>query len=274
MLNIKDVKQANRYRFDSSGHVHTLDNKPLNGTSSISGIMPKQLTWWASGKALELMGWTPTKSPKKVRLQACISAFDRIKELTYETYQQLLDKSYRNHKDSLDKSADKGIDLHAELESYVKARIMGLDCPRTAYNERIHPFIDWAEKEVKRFIWSEGYCYSETYWIGGICDCGAELNDGKIVIIDFKSHKEAYLSDFIQCAGYDIQIQENGILNQDGSLVDKNKYKADAYIVFPFGASTIEPYFNTLKIEDYKEGFKHALGIYKLISLDKRSDNE
>ena len=40
----------NRYKFDAKEHLHSLDSKPLVGTSTVMGIVAKPLTWWAAGK--------------------------------------------------------------------------------------------------------------------------------------------------------------------------------------------------------------------------------
>ena len=46
-------------------------------------------------------------------------------------------------------------------------------------------------------------------WSGGISDLRVELNTGDYVIIDFKSAKDVYYSQFVQCAIYGIMIEEN-----------------------------------------------------------------
>ena len=51
-----------QYKFNKEKHLHTLDGIPLTGTSSVVGVLMKPLSWWASGKAVELLGWL---NPKK-----------------------------------------------------------------------------------------------------------------------------------------------------------------------------------------------------------------
>jgi hypothetical protein len=277
----------NRYKYiDENGqHLHTLGGKPLFGTSSITGVLNKPgLVWWSSGKALELLGWTPTKTPKKKRLEQVqgfvygdgYRIFDEDNPDKDEKWLELLDKCYRNHKDSLDKSADKGIDLHAELERFIKDTMS--EKQMGVYNDRITPFIEWSAKNVKRFLWSEAYCYSERLWTGGICDAGALMNDGTIALIDFKSSREAYLAHFLQCAGYSLALEESGILDKDGNdvegidLIDWQNNPITKYIIFPFGAKELTPWENKLPIEEYKKGFESATDLYKLMSLEKKED--
>jgi hypothetical protein len=267
----------NQYKYiDEDGqHLHTLDGKPLFGTSSITGVLNKPgLVWWSSGKALELLGWTPTKDDKAKRGIASIAKLGLIKKMKADEYLKLLDKCYRNHKDSLDKSADKGIDLHSDLENYIKWKMLNTKEESPKFSERILPFMFWSDKNVKRFLWSEAYCYSERLWTGGICDAGALLNDGTIALIDFKSSREAYLAHFLQCAGYAIALEENGLLDKGGysNYSFKEGKKISKFIIFPFGAKDLIPWENKLPIEEYKKGFESATQLYKLMSLEKRED--
>ena len=264
----------NRYSFNEEKHLHLLDQKPLSGTSSISGVLPKVLTWWASGKFGELVGWLPTKADKKERLKSARDMRSKIADMTDIEYLALLDKAYKNHNTKLKESAVAGTDLHAELERFIKWKISGncKDIEKQEFDKKIFPFIEWSDNNVKKFLWSEGYCYSEKMWVGGICDAGALLNDGTIALIDFKSAKEAYTNHFLQCAGYAIQIEENGILDKDGNQLMKLEKPIEKLIVVPFGAEKVEPIENSIGIGDLKIGFEHAVGIYRLLSLEKKKD--
>jgi hypothetical protein len=59
-----------------------------------------------------------------------------------------------------------------------------------------------------------------------------------MVIIDFKSSKEAYVSQFIQIGGYDIAASENGIFDAQGNFLLKLERPIDGYIVFPVRRGT------------------------------------
>lgn len=255
-----------RYRFDEENHVHLLDNKPLIGTSGVTGVLSKPLTWWASGLAVEKFGWINKGNakkgwtPKEERLQSVAEFLQRTKDYSVEEWLELCDEAYSAHSKKLDSSAKQGTDLHAELERYVKNKMAN----RVAtYEDKIIPFITWAEENVEEFIWSEVNCYSETLWLGGISDVGAKLKDGKTVIIDFKSSKEAYESQFIQCAGYDLQITENGGYTKNGAKILTLKDKIDGYIIVPFGAEVVEPVFRW-NVEELKDAFRACLTLYKL----------
>lgn len=262
----------NRYRFLEARHIHQLNVngewRNLTGTSSVGDVLSKPLTWWASGKAVEELGWLhPKKSSVEDRAIAANAALLSIMEMNTDQYLSLLDKAYRAHASNLQKTAGEGIDLHSELEDFIKGR-MGLKEVRI-YDTKIIPFIKWADENVKRFLWSEAHCFDEDLWIGGISDTGAELNDSSIAIIDFKRAKAAYPAHFLQDAGYTIQIEKNGLFNKEGKPFGRIDRKIDKLIVVPFGAEEVIPQVRT-NVEDYKKGFEQAVGLYRLLGMEKK----
>ncbi len=260
-----------RYRFLEKNHLHQLNVdgawKNLTGTSSIGNVLAKPLTWWASGMAMNEMGWLHKKEGEVKRLLTSSIMLNKIKEMKTAQYLALLDKSYRAHASNLKQTAGEGINLHQELEDFIKGR-MGLKEVRE-YNDKIKPFIIWTDKNVKRFLWSEAHCFDEDLWIGGISDTGAELNDGSCAVIDFKRAKAAYLAHFLQDAGYTIQIEKNGLWDKNGKHNKVINRKIDKLIVFPFGAKEIKAEIRT-NVDDYKKGFAQAVGLYRLFGLEKR----
>lgn len=277
----------NKYRYNDEvdpdtgkqKHLHQVfkDEKwsNLTGTSTVvSKTIPKPLTWWASGLAVGKLGWVKAKDWKtlktkedkdtdlKRRLEAVSEPFETIKSMDVVSYLKLLDSAYRAHDESLDKSAQKGTDLHAELERYVKD-VMN-DNDGQTYDDKILPFIEWSKKNVKKFWASEGHCYSEVLWVGGKFDVIAELNDGEFAIIDFKSSKEAYKSQFIQIGGYAIEVEENGVLTKNGELLFKLDKPITQFIVIPFGSPRPAPTIMR-GVETFKKGFKDAVSLYHLL---------
>ncbi len=276
----------NKYRYNNEinpvtekeAHLHQIFKdgqwQNLTGTSTVvSKTIPKPLTWWASGLAVGKLGWTKAKDWKllkteedkasdlKRRLEAIKAPFEAIKEMDEVSFLKLLDSAYRAHDESLDKSAKKGTDLHAELEKFVKGRMAGTG---GLVDDKCTPFIKWTDENVKKFLASEAHCYSEELWTGGITDCVAELNNGEIAIIDFKSSKEAYDSQVIQIGGYSIEIAENGILDKNGNLVLKLDKPVSQFIVVPFGSPRPAPVvFRDTKV--WEKGFKDAVSLYRLL---------
>ena len=258
-----------QYLFNEVQHLHTLDDKPLTGTSSVMDVIAKTLTWWASGLAVAKFGWRdPKKNTPEAIKQALEEGFAMIKEIiTLDEYKKLLDEAYKAHSVKLKSTASTGKDLHKEIERYVKYA-MKPSLKLESFDPKIQPFIDWCDKNVKRFLWSEAHCFDEEMWVGGISDIGAELTDGKYAVLDAKSSPKTYINHFIQAAGYAIQIDRNGLWDSKGRHNLKLDKPMEALIIIPFGADVIIPEIR-YDIDSYKNGFRHALGLYRLMGLEK-----
>lgn len=266
--------------------MHTLDGKPLYGTSTVLKIINKPLAWWASGMALTPFGWM--NAGKRNAAGRVVGKFSQeelgahaasylasIKEMPLSMYVGLLQDAYRAHDSAKVSAGTKGTDRHELLEAYVKHCIATHEGKPTnlipenvksidpAQIADIMPFVNWAVDNVKRFLWSEVNCYSEVLWTGGIADVGWLDHQDRVVAGDFKSSKEAYFEQFLQIGGYDIALTENGGLDKDGNKKFNLTAPIQAYCIIPFGAATITPNLQ-YDVESYKEGFKSALTLHKL----------
>lgn len=261
------------YKFDEAKHYHSLDDKALLGCSTVVGVISKPLTWWASGLAVAKLGWTNSKLkvdgkyqaiPLTKRIEHLKPFWEKIQKLDIKGYLDLLDQAYKAHSEKLDKAAEEGTDLHAELERYVKWH-MGGSKGNLVFDQKIVPFIRWTEENVDKFLWSEVHCFSNKLWVGGISDVGILLKNGKAGILDFKSSKESYDSQFIQCAGYDLLISENGGYDGNGKKMFDLKNPIEFYAIVPFGAPKFMVDFR-YNVEELREGFKSAVVLYKLLN--------
>lgn len=272
----------NRYKFqnENNEHIHTLDGKPLRGTSTVLSVLAKPLTWWAAGLAVGHLGWTPIKDPKsrqafpkEQRLESLRERFEIIKGMDEEQFLKCLDEAYYAHSKKLDTTAKTGIDMHSELEAYVKSCMdFNNGIPRAGLDHEHHAvqtFARWAVNNVHKFIASEAYCFSERLWTGGIVDLVYQDTAGRYVIFDFKSAKAAYDTHFLQDAGYHIAIQENGIYDANGNIVldvwtisvQDNVY----YGVLPFGMPEPEPQFR-YDTENLRKGFESCVVLHELLN--------
>lgn len=262
-----------KYKFNHDKHLHILekdgDERPLTGTSSVTGVISKPLTWWAVGLALSPLGWTPLKDknkrwiPKQKRVDAVKEKYKEIIQLDEEQYLKQLDTSYYAHYNHMKTSAEAGTELHQLCEDWINGEMNGKPIKPV---EKIKPLVDWSNRNVDKWLWSEVHCYSEEHWLGGISDAGFLDKEGRVGIMDFKSSKEAYLSQFIQCAGYDIQISENGGFTCDGEKVfDLEGKKIEYYAVLPFGMKKpeVQTRFN---VDRLKEAFLSAENLYRLLN--------
>lgn len=260
-----------KYTDKKKEHLHTLDEKPLIGTSSVVGVVAKPLTWWASGLAVSKLGWISDKDKQKrrvdpqLRLDSAEAKLKEIKDMSSSEYLKLLDEAYRAHSVSLKDSAQGGVDLHAELERFVKDHMARRD---GAYDPKIIPFVNWCHDNVDKFLWSEMNCYSREHWVGGISDVGVKLKTGECGILDFKSSREAYPTQFFQVGGYDIEISENGGFNSDGDKIFELTEPISFYGIVPFGAEHVEPVIS-YDVTDHKRAFLYCLGLYKILNTFK-----
>lgn len=266
--------EANKYRFLDTKHVHQIykdgDWKNLIGTSGIPGVLNKPgLTWWAADLAVSNFGWTPKKDkktdkwiPKAFRLAKAKEVLDGIKTMGTEEYLDLLDTARMAHSTNLGTTAKAGTDLHSLAEAWIKGQIDGSNIEP---HPQIMPLVNWAKKNVKKWLWSEMHCYSEEYWLGGITDAGFEDNEGRIAVLDIKSSKEAYISHFIQCAGYDIEITERGGYTSEGEKIFTLEKPISYYAVLPFGME--EPQVQTRhNVEELRNAFIACASLYKLLN--------
>lgn len=271
----------NRYKYlnKKGEHVHTLDENPLIGTSGVGSIISKPLSYWASGLAVASLGVVDpkvltkikrgiaTEQEKKELHVSCDKFLTKLKNASTEEYIKYLDDAYRAHSKTLTSKAKEGTDLHAELEKFVRSEMKGENRAIFHYDLRIHPFYVWARKNVKKYLWSEVNCYSERLWVGGISDLGILDIHGKIGLVDFKSSKEAYLTQFWQCAGYDIQISENGGFDEEGNKIFELPAPIDYYAIVPFGAKEVKPWVN-VDVKGGREAFEAEVLLYKKLPRD------
>lgn len=271
------------YYFDKTNHVHLLNGKPLIGTSSMASVLSKPLTWWAAGLACNKYGWVHPGDARKgwtpmdVRLQKMTEFLSYTKDYSVEDWIKLGDEAYRAHSVKLKDSAEEGTDMHAVMEEYVNYCLKtndGKPCPdySTAFvnvsdvnKKKLDILIEWSTRRVKRFLASEINCYSEKLWLGGIVDVVFEDVDGKFAILDFKSSKEVYLSQFWQCIGYKIQLEENGGYSPEGIKLLDLKNKIDYVCVLPFGMTNPSVQYYT-DMDGGIEAVKSMCVLYKMLN--------
>lgn len=256
------------YKFldDKDQHLHTYDGVPLRGASTITSILAKPLTWWASGLAMEVFGWKNGKYNKKEdRLAHAEKYLEELKEMKLEDYVRKLDEGYSAHSKTLGKAAKAGTELHAELEDYVNYCLSCEGKPQgqteIEYSAKVQLFIAWSLEKVEKFLVAEGHCYSDKAGVGGIFDVAMVMKDGTIAIGDFKSAKSAYFDHFIQMSLYALQVEANGVYNKDGEQIHE-PFVADSLITFPFGAPKFEPK-QRHDIGEFKKSARACLTLYK-----------
>src|SRR3990167_545065 len=250
-----------KYSFNEKEHIHTLDGVPLVGTTTALSVITKPLTWWASGLACTEFGWSnPRTTSADVCFEKAREMLDKIKSMSTLSYQQLLNRAYRAHSVKLTKSADAGIDRHTLIENYINSDIEKK--PMLIIDDSIKPFVEWSKKNVRRFLFSELHCYSRPLWVGGIADFGYEDMNGNYVLCDLKSSREAYFSQWVQLAGYQMQIEENGGYAANGEKIFKADRPFVSNAIFCFGYDLGKQFFNHEGLR-CKCAFSYAVNLYK-----------
>lgn len=175
-----------------------------------------------------------------------------------------------------DEKADEGTMRHGELQAYIEECISHGGAPLTApldSSRSIIEFAIWSMDHVKEFHFTEAHCYKENVGgedgipVGGIADLGLTLKDGRRLVGDHKSSKEAYEDQFLQCAIYDVLLASSGGLDRDGNkLFDWGL--ADGYVVFPFRSEPFTPEFRW-NAEQFRKAVDANALLYKLLELNK-----
>lgn len=229
----KTNKEDIGFRFDPIKHAYYLDGKKMTGVTTILGILAKPaLISWASKMACEYVR-------------------ENLKSL--DELETVLEKAKNAHAQKRDKAADIGTLAHSFVETYIKT---GAYTPteNAQINGMVEKFIGWAKENKVKFIDSEKVVHSVKNFYGGKFDFLCEI-DGKTYLGDYKTSSGIYFEMFLQCAGYQLALEEQ-----------EPETKIDGHIIVN---TTKDGKFNTETHYDYqatKEGFLSALKLYKLLN--------
>ena len=250
------------YQFDSAHHIHLLDGKPLIGTTTALYILDKPgLVWWGSSLACAEFGWVnPKKASVKEFEEASKNKLAEIKQMDNEQYLRLLNTAYRAHSVKKTESAEKGISLHEQIENYIKCKVSGTE--PLLIDDSIKPFVEWSEKNVSRFLFSELHCYSEVLWAGGIIDFCYIDKQGRNVLGDIKSSEKPYYSHWLQLGAYTTQLSENGGYTPEGKRVFTLDKPIAYHAVFCERGGLGKPFFN-FEMDGVRKAFAYCINLYK-----------
>jgi hypothetical protein len=192
------------FAFDADTHSYYFDGKPMTGCTTILGVLAKPaLIQWAANevvKYLETDGKTRT-----------LNGMAEDGSILYAISETALQEARTAHARKRDDAAEKGTDLHALVEEYVRDMITyggAAEYGTKAERKPIEPFMQWAIKNKIRFIASEKRLYSKELWVAGTCDLVFE-KDGKRYVGDIKTYAKIWdRVPFFQCAGYSIMWEE------------------------------------------------------------------
>ena len=139
------------------------------------------LEWWAAELSaitcLEVGEKIPTIREEYLQAVASDNKKKSIDELQ-EKY-PIFKKARFAHFNDKNTKADKGTDMHQDLENYIKDCIENHEGKPYIKDgdfikiKQVDDFSKWAVINVKKFLFSEAYCFDEELFVGGISDAGA-----------------------------------------------------------------------------------------------------
>lgn len=231
-----------RYSFDEKKHIHTLDGKPLTGVTTVLSVVSKPFLykWYADMAVDHIISNIVVRGDESSIVRT--AAFEEARKAGF------------NKRDA---AGDWGKTIHKWVENYVMAKIMNqtsvLPKPLDGLLGKacLH-FIDWERKNNVTFLDSERNLYSESFWIGGICDLVVSI-DGKKWICDVKTSSGIYPEHFWQMAAYDMCLQEMK-LHSD----------IEGYIVINLKKSGEFDERRSISNDEHKRAFAACLDIYRI----------
>lgn len=262
------LPDTSRLVFDEKKHCYKLDGKLLSGvTSVISGTSSKDnLIGWAANMAVDYVKDIGVSAEHFIYDELALSPELEGLDQYLVIAKTGLDDARKAYARKRDKSASKGTDTHGIVEQYINCCLEEGGVPLLSGPIAIDPFIQWALKNVDRFIAAEQRLYSETHGYAGTCDFVAII-DGKLTIGDLKTFPKMWSADaFIQMGAYSLAWNElTGERPQQSVVVkmcDPNderlkKYGGNAFSVYPrYALEEDEDMFLTrLKMYRYNENF-------------------
>ncbi len=193
----KDIPQG--FYFRESDHAYFFDGKKMTGCTTILGVLNKPaLVPWAARMAID-----------HIRLHSTESTFEAPNLLVSPITLEEAKTAYAKKRDE---GAEKGTNTHSLCEGYIKECIRtNGGKPLVPFNpneESLEAFIEWALRNVDKFLASEEKLYSKELWVAGTADFIFEKG-GKVYVGDIKTYKKIWdRTPFYQCAGYGLMKKE------------------------------------------------------------------
>lgn len=234
------------YQFDEKNHIHTLDDKPLMGVTTVLSVISKPA----------LIQWSANMAVDYIIANSTLNKFgDDI--LDYEVKEETLKEARTAHRKKKEKAGDWGTAVHLAVEEWIKENKEPTELDEKGL-EVFAKFKEWATENKVEFLESEKHIWSKELWIGGIVDLVFKM-DGKKYIGDIKTSSGIYNEAFFQMGAYHLCLEEmNEAEDVEGYIVInlKKDGKMDLKMA------------NDMKLN--QDAFKNALGLYKIInSLEK-----
>lgn len=240
----------------------------MGTTSIIKEVHPPVLSWWASRLALLPLGRMHHKTdddipvPQDIRLKFATEHLEKLSKLSPEEYFALLEDAYRAHDQRKTIEGEKGKIAHKDVEDYIRKCIAENEGHPLPAEGSAKQFSEWALQDVDKFIFTEGHCYSEKIWVGGIIDYGFLSKDGRFILGDRKTSKSIYPSQFYQLGGYGLQLSENGVYTPEGERIFM-PVQVQGFVVFQQKGESDARVLYRDDVEFLEKIFIHDVDVYK-----------
>jgi hypothetical protein len=235
------------YAFSKEKHHHSFDDKPLYGTTTVLNIIAKP----------QLIPWAVKMATENIKSQ-----WKTGKAYTKEERDIILEGGRVRHTNAKTEAGDVGTKVHEAISKWIKK-----GCPNempvktfcgkdVEVTKMFMQFVEWALENNIQFISSETNVFSTNNWYGGIIDFVCTI-DNHLYIGDIKTSSGIYPEHWLQIGAYDIARQE-----MTGS-------HADGYIIVNIPRENKMQIQKTSETEIYRDGFLHALELYKIMKKIK-----
>jgi hypothetical protein len=187
---------------------------------------------------------------------------------TEEDASRLITDSKTQHKQHLESAGEFGTAVHDLIEKEIAEpnsmlRLSGLSQRVVDY---MNQWVAWCRRYEPHFIYSEVTVWSETHGYAGTLDVMAQLNDGNLILGDWKTSKSINNTYALQLAAL---AEADYIIDQDGNqlpLPDPDQLvivhlcpKSFGHYVLDDWDDLAEPFFAAMKVREFcaaGNGFK------------------
>lgn len=181
----------------------------LPSVTTILDALPKYLAWWGYR-----MGAREGR-----RLATDPTTTDFTEEQFYEHIKKLGREGTADTPSStLEDAADRGTDVHAVAERFLKGQDVNLDAVPDDQKGFVTSFFKWWDANAGEVIATEVCVYSLDHRYAGTLDVIVKYAGNKYMVWDFKTSKDVYANHQLQSAAYLWAAQERGYIPENASV--------------------------------------------------------
>lgn len=181
------------FTYEDKKHAYKLNGVELPGTTTPLKLV-NELSWDAEGKMTDksfiIQQWALGCMEKEIMEEVNKLAPNGIGILTTPALEKIVKEAKKAPNKKFTGAGISGTEIHAVIEKYIKDAILenggyirlgGVEFPQ------VNNFVEWANKNKVKFLFSEEPLYSKEWMNCGTVDFICEI-DGKILIGDIKTN--------------------------------------------------------------------------------------